>query len=212
MRRQDDADEKSNLQPEAPLEVGESSNPSEVKETHCVDPHVPDSCAEVARDVQTCYSYSEGAQDYNQLLHQYHELEEKRQQIIQQLHQYGSWNYQCTQEGTGSAMQWANGHTLQEHQASNTAISCCCCPYVSQCSATPCTSVPTCFVGGCCAGGSCPVACGAMDPRKPFPQQDGYIVEAAMGAAERALSSMRIKHSDDSSPTEGKHDFQSRYS
>ncbi|PON63278.1 hypothetical protein PanWU01x14_131880 [Parasponia andersonii] len=205
-KRQEDADEKSNLQQDTSPEVGESTNPSEVKETHCVDPPVPESYAEVAQDVQQSFSYPQGAQDYNQLLSQYYELEEQRQQIIQQLYQYSSCNYQGTQEGTSSGMQWANGSTLQEHPVSNPAMSCSCCPYVNQCFATPYTSVPTCFVGASCAGESRTDACGAMDPRKSFPQQDGYIVEAAMGAAERALSSMRIKLSDDSNPTEAQKD------
>lgn len=192
--------------------MGESSNPSVV--THCVDPVVPESYAEVAQGVQGSHSYAQGAQDYNQLLQQYYEIEEKRQQVIQQLNQYGSWNYQCSHEGSGSGMQWANGPTLQEHQltvcqASNPAASCPCCPYVTQCFATPCTSVPTCFVGGSCAGKSCTDACEAMDPRISFPQQDSKLVETAMGAAERAISSMKTKISDDSIPNEGKHDFQS---
>ncbi|PON85411.1 hypothetical protein TorRG33x02_188210 [Trema orientale] len=195
---QEGADEKSNLQQDTSPPVGESTNPSEVKETLCIDPPLPESYAEVAQDVQQSFSHSQGAQDYNQLPRQYYELEEKSQPIIQQLYQYSRCNYQ----GTSSGMQWANGPTIQEHRDSNAAMSCSCCPYVNQCFAAPCTSVPTCFVGASCAGESRTDACGAMDPRESFSQQDGYIVEAAMGAAERALSSVRIKLSGDSNPTE----------
>ncbi|KAM6587710.1 hypothetical protein CsatA_010315 [Cannabis sativa] len=203
-KRQENADEKSNLQPQSATEVGETSNPSEVKETHFIDPHIPESHAEVTQDVPMSYSYPQDGQDYNQLLQQYYELEEKRQQIIQQLQQYGGWNYQYTHEGTSTGMQWDNATTLnvQEQQSSTQAMSCPCCPYASQCFITPCTSVPTCFKGGSCAVETCIDGCGVVDPRKKLPQQDNHIVEAAIGAAERALSSLRIKNSDDSNSNE----------
>ncbi|XP_062073505.1 uncharacterized protein LOC133777784 isoform X2 [Humulus lupulus] len=205
-KRQEDADEESNLQAHIATEVGESSNPSEVKETNPVDPQIPDSYAEVTQNEPVSYSYPQGAQDYNQLLQQYYELEEKRQQIIQQLHQYGSWNYQYTQEGTSTGMQGDYGTTLHVHeqQTSSQAMSCSCCPYASQCFITPCTSFPTCFMGGSCAGEPCTNVCGVINPRKKFPQQDNRIVEAAMGATERALSSMKIKNPDDSNSIEEK--------
>ena len=188
--------------------MGEGSNPSLVKENPSVYPPVLESYTEVAQDAQKSYSYNRGAEDYNQLLNQYYEVEQKRQQIIEQLHQCGSWNYQCSGDGSGSGMQWANSPTIQEHplpvsQAYNQTTFSSCCPYASQCFAAPC-SVPTCFFGGSCAGKSCPDVCEATDPRKSSPQEDSKIVETAMGAAERVISSMRAKISGDSNSNEGK--------
>ncbi|GMN30434.1 hypothetical protein TIFTF001_002796 [Ficus carica] len=204
--RQEGADAKSDLPSSTITEVGEGSNPSLVKENPSIYPHVLESYTEVAQDAQKSYSYNRGAEDYNQLLNQYYEVEQKRQQIIEQLHQYGSWNYQCSGDVSGSGMQWANSSTIQEHplpvsQAYNQTTFSSCCPYASQCFAAPC-SVPTCFFGGSCAGKSCPDVCEATDPRKSSPQEDSKMVETAMGAAERVISSMRAKISGDSNSNE----------
>ncbi|EXC25887.1 hypothetical protein L484_003623 [Morus notabilis] len=198
--RQEGADDKSNLPSSTVTEMGESSNPSLVKEKQSVDPHVPEPYAEVAQDVQKSYSYLQDAHDYNQLLNQYYELEQKRQQIIGQLHQYGSWNYQSYGDGSGSTFQ---EHPLPVCQASNPTTFCTCCPYASQCFAAPCTSLPSCFLGGSCVGKSCADACEVTNFRKSSPQVDSNIVETAMGAAERAIASMREKVSGDSNSTEG---------
>lgn len=160
--RQEDENEKKNIQLNAAKEAEEISNPSLVKENQTVEsvePLVSDSHVEA----------SQGSQDYNQLLNQYHELEQQRQNVINQLHQYGAWNYQYNDGAYNSATtatQWTNGSTFPLV-----------CPCVGQCCDAPCPSVPT---------------CGPASGTKPD------IVGTAMGAAERAISSLRTKIADDS--------------
>ena len=142
----------------------------------------------------------------------YYELEENRQKILEQLHQYGGWNYPYSGEGSG--VQWGSCSTSQEHAIpasldSHPNVVCSCCPYVYQCLAAPCTSCPGCSLGATCVGKTCAGASIAMVPgsERSCPLKDGNIVQAAMGAAEKALSSVKPQISGDSNINEGEHGF-----
>ncbi|KAF3953482.1 hypothetical protein CMV_021081 [Castanea mollissima] len=205
-----DADEKSNVASSTAVYSGETSNLSEVKENHCVDSHVPEpyinsSNSLLEQDASKDSSYYHGAEDYNKLLNSYYELEENRQKILEQLHQYGGWNYQY------SGVQWGSCSTSQEHAIpanldSHPNVVCSCCPCVYQCLAAPCTSCPGCSLGGTCVGKTCADASMAMVPgsERSCLLKDGNIVQTAMGAAEKALSSVKPQLSGDSNINEDK--------
>lgn len=181
--------------------MGQSSNLSAVKENHCVGPNAHESSPQGAEDVQNGNSHSQGAEEYNRLLNQYYELEEKRQKILEQLHQFGSWNYQYSGEGSGYGTY--QEHLLPANQACNPNVVCSCCPYACQGSVTSCSSAPACCLGGPYACNSCPGASVVTDPGRSLPLEDSDIVKTAMGAAERAISSMTMKISGDSNADEG---------
>ncbi|XP_075640764.1 uncharacterized protein LOC142612560 isoform X1 [Castanea sativa] len=209
-----DADEKSNVASSTAVYSGETSNLSEVKENHCVDSHAPEpyinsSNSLLEQDASKDSSYYHGAEDYNKLLNSYYELEENRQKILEQLHQYGGWNYQYSGEGSG--VQWGSCSTSQEHAIpanldSHPNVVCSCCPCVYQCLAAPCTSCPGCSLGGTCVGKTCADASMAMVPgsERSCLLKDSNIVQAAMGAAEKALSSVKPQISGDSNINEDK--------
>lgn len=196
--------------------MGETSNISHVKENHCGYSRAAEPCIDSSNnlhkqnmeDAGEGYSYSHGAEDYNKLLNLYNELEEKRQKILEQLHQFGGWNYQYSGEGSGSGagVQWGTYSTYQERsipasQVShpNVVSSCCGCQYL----VAPCTSCPGCSLGGTSVCKTCTDDSVAMVPGKSCPLEDGDIVKTAMGAAEKAISSMRTKISSDPNIIEG---------
>ncbi|XP_015897726.3 uncharacterized protein LOC107431355 [Ziziphus jujuba] len=193
--RQADTNEETNFASDTAAEVGQSSNLSVAKENHCVGPNVHESSTQGAEEVQNINSHSQGAEEYNRLLNQYYQLEEKRQKILEQLHQFGSWNYQYSGEGSGYGTY--QEHSLSANQSCNPNVVCSCCPYGCQGAVAPCTSAPACCLGGPYACNSCPDASAVTDPGRSFPLEDGDIVKTAMGAAERAISSMKMKSSGD---------------
>ncbi|XAR70668.1 hypothetical protein NMG60_11027594 [Bertholletia excelsa] len=144
------------------------------------------------------YSDTQGSGDYYQLLKQYYELEEQRQKILQQLQSYSSWNYHS------SGMQGGTSHAYQEYPASTTQYSypdviSACCPYFGQCVVAPC------FVGGTCLDKTCGKTSGQGHNGKSASPEDGDIVKTAMGAADRAISSLMTKCSE---KTADKHEEQ----
>lgn len=194
--------------------MGDTSNTSHVKENHCGDSHAAEPCIDSLNNLHqqnmedACkgYSYSHGADDYNKLLNLYYELEEKRQNILGQLNQFGGWNYQNSGSGSGSGVQWGTYSTYQEFpipasQVShpNVVSSCCGC----QCLVAPCTSCPGCSLGGTSVCKTCTDDSVAMVPGKSCPLEDSNIVKTAMAAAEKAISSMRTKISSDPNIIEG---------
>jgi hypothetical protein len=194
--------------------LGETSNISHVKENHFGDSHAAEPYIDSSNnlhqqnmeDAGKGYSYSHGADDYNKLLNLYYELEEKRQNILGQLNQFGGWNYQYSGSGSGSGVQWGTYSTCQEFpipasQAShpNVVSSCCGC----QCLVAPCTSCPGCSLGGTSVCKTCTDDSVAMVPGKSCPLENGNIVKTAMAAAEKAISSMRTKISSDPNIIEG---------
>lgn len=207
--RQGDTDDQTEDTSKTTIEMGGTSTLSEVKENHRLDSHVPDPYTQDAQHMQNDYSYSQGAEDYTKLLDQYYELEEKRQKILEQLHQFGGGNYQYSGEGSGSGVQWATGSSCEQNavptgQASNAAVVGSCCPYMCPCLMTSCTSFPACLPDGSCAGITCAEACLATSHGKPFSLEDGKIVNTAMGTAERALSSLKMRITGDSNINEEK--------
>uniref|UniRef100_A0A2N9G3L5 Survival Motor Neuron Gemin2-binding domain-containing protein n=1 Tax=Fagus sylvatica TaxID=28930 RepID=A0A2N9G3L5_FAGSY len=207
-----DANEKSNVASSTVIDSGETNNLSQVKENHCVDSRAPDidsTDSLLKQDVQDAgkaNSYYHGAEDYNKLLNMYYEFEEKRQNILEQLHQFGGWNYQHSGEGSG--VQWGSCSTYQEHpipasQVSHPNVVCSCCPYVCQGFVAPCTSCPGCSLGGTSVGKTCTDASMATVPASSCLLEDGSVVQTAMGAAGKALSSMTKKMSGDSNINEG---------
>lgn len=196
------------------MEVAKDVEP--VKENHTVklqtpEPYIDSSTSLPMQDKQDgnkAYSDSQVAQDYNQLLTQYYEVEDKRQMILQQLQQFGSWNYQYSGEGSSTAAQWGTFCAAQEYpiptsQASHSTVICSCCPYACQSLATTCTSYPCCSLAGTSAG-KISTEPGAMAHGNLPPFIDSDIVKTAMGAAERAISSMTTKASISPNVNEGK--------
>lgn len=80
----------------------EDKNLAPVEENPRVDwrsePNVDSSNSMVIWDAINGNTSSLGVEDYNQLLSQYYELKEKKEQILQRLNQFGNWNYQCSGE------------------------------------------------------------------------------------------------------------------
>ncbi|KAK8537864.1 hypothetical protein V6N13_096337 [Hibiscus sabdariffa] len=154
------------------------------------------------QDGNNGYSDLQAAQDYNQLLSQYYEVEEKRQTILQQLQQYGSWDYQYSAAGFSTAAQCGTSCVSQEYpiptsQASQSTVICSCCPYVCQSLVTPCTSYPCCSLAGTSVGKINAESIGAITHENLPTVVDSDIVKTAMGAAERAISSLTTKASID---------------
>ena len=169
------------------MEAGETSNLMSSENNHVVDSFVQEPNAsspylQHAQDGAQGYSGTQGAEDYTQLLNQYYELEEQRQKILQQLQHLGNWNYQ----DSGSTVQWGAHSASQEPpmgQPSYTAY----CPYVCQCLVAPCS------FGGACVGKTCGATPNIGQNGNSPSFKDGNIIETAIGAAERALSSFKIK-------------------
>ncbi|XVE65343.1 hypothetical protein DITRI_Ditri07aG0173100 [Diplodiscus trichospermus] len=202
-----DAVENCNATSNTGTETDEAKDLQPVKENNAVhslttEPCIDSSTSLLMQDKQDGnegYSDLQGAQDYNQVLSQYYEVEDKRQKILQQLQQFGSCNYQGSAEGSSAAAQWGAYCTSQEYpiptsQASQSTVVCSCCPYVCQSLVTPCTSYPCCCLGGACVGTSTEPN-GSMTRGNLPTVIDGDIVKTAMGAAERAISSMTTKAS-----------------
>ncbi|KGN55721.1 uncharacterized protein LOC101203762 isoform X2 [Cucumis sativus] len=107
-------------------------------------------------------------EEYNRLLKQYYELEEKRQKILEQLYQCGAggWNYQNVNAGSNVGTQWGAYAANQEHPVS-----------ASQPSYYPAmpSYLPT----------SYPIVVGPQSTSL----DDGDIIKTAMDSATRAISS-----------------------
>lgn len=138
------------------------------------------------------YSYGQDFDDYNQLVAQYYELEEKRLKIWDQINQYGSLNYQYAPTVYDSGVPYSNAqdYWMSTQQVSDPNVVCSCCPDYSQCALASGRLVPGCSVGGTCAGKPCNEYAAEKDP-KTLISGDGKVREMALGAAERALSTIR---------------------
>uniref|UniRef100_A0A2P2KJX3 Uncharacterized protein At1g32220ic isoform X2 n=1 Tax=Rhizophora mucronata TaxID=61149 RepID=A0A2P2KJX3_RHIMU len=184
-------------------EVGKSKSSATLEENHGSEsigpgPYIDPSNGTNVQSVDG-YSYVQGAEDYNQLLNQYYELEEKRQSILQQLQQFGGYNYQGL-ENSGYGLQLGTSSTSQDYhvpanQASCSTVNCsyCCC--ACPCSVPSCTSacsMCTTHVSKTCTDSSVTVG-----PKESGALIDGDIVKTALGAAEKAISSMKMKTSVD---------------
>ncbi|CAL5359547.1 hypothetical protein CsSME_00049728 [Camellia sinensis var. sinensis] len=190
------AGDNNNVAANTTTELGETNDLPQNKTNHVVDsftqePNVDLSYGQHTQDTLQHYSNTQGAGDYTQLLNQYYELEEQRQKILQQLQQFGSWDYQ----GSGSNVQWGTSSASLEHpvptsQASYPAVVSSYCPYGCQCLVAPCS------LGGTCAGKTCDATSGIDHNGKLTSSENGDIIKTALGAAESALSSLKIKTSE----------------
>ncbi|GAB4834780.1 hypothetical protein Ancab_033048 [Ancistrocladus abbreviatus] len=150
--------------------------------------------AETGQDMFQSCSNSQGFEDYNELCRQYYMLEEQRQKILQKLQQFGSWNHSCLADSSCSCMQWGHQSSTSQDSRQNILVSCC--PYVCQSSVAPCFKVPSCSLDWVCAGASCTDPTVAMGVGKQSMLADFDILKTAMGAAERAMSSLKENTSD----------------
>ena len=204
-------------------EMKEIVNPSSNKENHSADSyasehHISSSNSQHVQDVHNANSNSEGTKDYNSLLNQYYELEEQRQKILQQLYQFGNWNHQDSgygvEWGTASAshenqvpvaqgccpaiVPWGTTTASHENQVTAAQASCpgvaSCCSFTCPCLLTPCTSLPACSIG-ICESKTCNATSGFGHNGKSSSLGDGELNNMALGAAERALSSLKTNSS-----------------
>uniref|UniRef100_A0A7C8ZVA4 Survival Motor Neuron Gemin2-binding domain-containing protein n=1 Tax=Opuntia streptacantha TaxID=393608 RepID=A0A7C8ZVA4_OPUST len=139
-------------------------------------------------------SSSVAVDEYNQLYQQYYELEEQRQKILQKLQNFNSWDYTGGVEASGSGVQWGNTVT-QECQSSISQLPCgtmvvSCCPCACPCSVASCSSLP-CPSPVACTSNLCDAAPASIDLQKQLAVEDADIVKMAMGAAERAISTLK---------------------
>ncbi|KAM7255646.1 hypothetical protein ACFE04_008544 [Oxalis oulophora] len=142
---------------------------------------------------------SENTQHYNQLLTEYYDLETKRQNILQQLGQYGGWNYQYPTESSGRNNNSLHYYPVAEPVAGVNSY----CQYICQ----PCTIAGCASSCGPCVGNTCTDTNVNIVTGNSRGAIDGDIVKTALGAAEKAISSMMLKsfvHSDSTGEKEEK--------
>ncbi|XP_027081289.1 uncharacterized protein [Coffea arabica] len=135
-------------------ETEENGNVPTVKESSFLESEAPEDHV-VSSTGQDIHQEPEGylnlqtTEHYNQLVNKYYELEDQRQKILQQLNQFGYWNYDSGL--TASVSQEPETSTSQAYPTVPSSF----CPYGCQSWVAPCTSVPCYFSGGACAGNSC---------------------------------------------------------
>lgn len=168
----------------------ENGNASTVKETSCLESEAPEDpvgsfTGQHIHQEPVGYLNSQTTEDYNQLLNKYYELEDQRQKILQQLNQFGYWNYDSGL--TASMSQEPEASTSRAHPTVPSSF----CPYGCQSWAVPCTSVPCYFSGGPCFGNSCNGPANSATTKNLTSPAETDFVKTAMFAAERALSSLK---------------------
>ncbi|CDP11672.1 unnamed protein product [Coffea canephora] len=135
-------------------ETEENGNVPTVKESSFLESeapedHVVSSTGQGIHQEPVGYLNLQTTEHYNQLVNKYYELEDQRQKILQQLNQFGYWNYDSGL--TASVSQEPETSTSQAYPTVSSSF----CPYGCQSWVAPCTSVPCYFSGGACAGNSC---------------------------------------------------------
>ncbi|KAF7829185.1 glycerol-3-phosphate acyltransferase, chloroplastic isoform X1 [Senna tora] len=204
-----DAEEKSSLI--AP-DLAETSNSSYLEENNHENSQATQPCLdsssgqniEHSQEAHNSYPHTQDVDDYNRLVGQYYELEEQRQKILEQLNQYGGWNYQYTAAASNSGVQYSNSqaYPMSSCHVSDSYVHCLCCDCCSQCLLLPCTLVPSCTSGGTCVGKPVDDCSVAICPEKSFPHEDDKILKTAIRAAERAMSTVKTTISGDSDKKE----------
>ncbi|RCV07901.1 hypothetical protein SETIT_1G283100v2 [Setaria italica] len=197
--------------PQLPSEEKQAVEQAPLQET---DPgketHVPESKAiSDATDADGNVSSSQQTWEYNELLRQYYELEEKSRNVLQQLQQANYWNYQASGYSSTTQQQQipAYSATAPDPHSSTTQSSCCywnvplvsvsCCS-AGQPSEGSASMPPS---GGCSVSLTCDQCPGASTtypsisnsmqlPTKLSPNDD-QVAKAAMMTAEGALNFMR---------------------
>ncbi|XP_038982304.1 uncharacterized protein LOC103717118 isoform X2 [Phoenix dactylifera] len=156
--------------------------------------------------------------EFNELLRQYYELEEKKQKIVEQLQDTNYLNYQTTAQSFTSQMHdvpASNACNASEYARQHPCSLCschylavpisacaigglssegygCCPPWIASCSVSPANLFPGAQCpaqsGTCSIGASC-----SMDPAKQSTYADDEVVKAGMIAAERTINSMKTE-------------------
>ncbi|XP_050942370.1 uncharacterized protein LOC103490751 isoform X2 [Cucumis melo] len=105
------------------FEVEETTSTLEAKENIGVELSI--ACTDFSDALHVEETQEEPVEDsdleeYNHLLKQYYELEEKRQKVLEQLYQCGAggWNYQDVNAGSDVGTQWGTSAANQEHPVS----------------------------------------------------------------------------------------------
>lgn len=114
------------------------------------------------------YPSTQYAEDYNQLLNQYNEIEKQRQKIMQQLEYFNYWNSQ----ESGPSQHWQYPVTTDHN------------PYYNHCMVAPC------YLGGTCTSATSGIAYNAQSTFT----EDSNVTKAALAAAEKAISSLKIEN------------------
>lgn len=126
----------------------------------------------------TCYL--DGSEEYNNLLNKYYEVENQRQQILQQLNRYSNSNYQYPLSST-SVTEECQAFVPQPYESVA-----CNCPYGCQNWVLPCDSSPAACSGGNYTGTTCHDKGSPNGKSGPIKVPD--FVNTVMAAAEKALS------------------------
>ncbi|XP_058085938.1 uncharacterized protein LOC131233301 isoform X2 [Magnolia sinica] len=198
-------------------DVGASDQLPSIQENHlgaessASQPFIHASSSLPVQETFEGYSDIQG-EEYRKLLGQYYELEEQRQRVLQQLHQASGWNYQPSSECSGSCVPcYMCCSTSQAHEVTTHSTSCpvhfsCCCPYSCHYMAGLSPSKPACDLGGQCVPNSDARTTGpscTIDPVKLSSLADDSVFKIAMGAAEKAIASMKVTASATSDGYEG---------
>nr|XP_043629316.1 uncharacterized protein LOC122600634 [Erigeron canadensis] len=130
--------------------------------------------------VDVAYDDVESAEHYNNLLNQYNAIEEQRQKVLEQLYQYGNWDYQGYGYDYGAAYD-SQYNTVPAPQTSEPPV-CSCRPYVYPTAQhTSSAAVPS---GETCAGSTSFTHNG-----NSISLEDNAFIKEAMGAVEKAIRS-----------------------
>lgn len=122
----------------------------------------------------------DGSEEYNNLLNKYYEVENQRQQILQQLNRYSNWDYQYPFSSTSITEECQTF----VHQPYETVA--CNCQYGCQNWVVPCNPSTV----ACSAGNYTGTTCHAKGPPngKSGPKEVPDFLNTVMAAAEEALS------------------------
>ncbi|KAE9596917.1 hypothetical protein Lal_00007573 [Lupinus albus] len=204
-----DVDKKRNIPAIDAPNSGENPYVPKLEENHVAQsqvdqPHLDSTSSQDIQNVHNSYAYAQVADDYNQLVTKYYDLEEKRLKVLEQLNQYGGLNYQYVTTASGAGVPYSNSqdYSKSAYQFSDPNVGCTCCSCYSECLTAPCTSVPGCFLGGSRAGKLRDSHSVEMDHKMLSPCEDDEIHKLAMGAVEKALSSIRTVSGDSSANEE----------
>ncbi|MCD7470125.1 hypothetical protein HAX54_009710 [Datura stramonium] len=182
-----EGDDNSKVAPDTTTEMGDASSLPSVKENSTFEAVPPENhtgqlTEQSPQDKAIESISSQSLEDYNQLLYKYYELEDQRQKILQQLNQFGIWGDQ----NSGSTSQEHQAYALQNLNPTESSFYC---PYGCQSWVSPCTASP------CCLGGNqddkpydASLRCVQENNSSP---QNPNLVNIAMAAAEKALSSLK---------------------
>ncbi|XP_074283499.1 uncharacterized protein LOC141608041 isoform X2 [Silene latifolia] len=182
------------------VEAEEARNLGAVTENAVTDSQIPEergleSYSIPAQDQSQNSSSTINLEEYNILYKQYYEIEEQRQKILQQMQHFNNEYYPYSGEASTAGVQCGTIHATQEYQGTSHmpcgAMVVSCCPCACQCSVASCSSLPFPSAGTCGAG---PPSTKGLEVNPAVDNVD--FVAEALGAAQRALSTLTDKTSD----------------